>query len=87
MPPEGDERESARRTASPGRAACARPAPATDEAETLPVPEFIPPGREPPEEEPPPPEPDEAPTVVDGGEQLTLADEENAPRGDRPPDG
>lgn len=75
----------------------ARPAPATsagrtaapppgdgDRTETLPVPEFIPPGREPAaEEEAPPPEPDEAPTVADGGEQLTLADEEN-PRGDDP---
>jgi hypothetical protein len=68
----------------------ARPAPAPPgkggEAETLRVPEFIPPGREPPEQESSSPEPDEAPTVVDEGEQLTLAEEEDAPGDDRAAD-
>jgi hypothetical protein len=85
--PAGGRERDPRPEREPRTRRLARPAPATDEAETLPVPEFIPPGRKPPKEEPPPPEPDQAPTVVDGGEQLTLADEENAPGGDRPPDG
>jgi hypothetical protein len=68
----------------------ARPAPGTPgrakPAETLSVPEFIPPGREPKKEETSPAEPSEAPTVVEGGEQLTLADEEDPPASDRPAD-
>ena len=89
--PVGREEPRPRGEREPRTRRLARPAPATPgrakPAETLSVPEYIPPGRTPPEEEPPPPEPDEAPTVVDAGEQLTLADEEDPPRGDRPPDG
>jgi hypothetical protein len=97
-----DERGARTERERPGREPrtrrLARPGPATragraaappvdgDPTEMLPVPEFIPPGREPPEEEAPPAEPSEAPTVADAGEQLTLAEEEDAPGDDRPAD-
>ena len=85
--PVAREEPRPRREREPRTRRLARSAPATPgrakPAETLSVPEYIPPGRRPPEEEPPPPAPDEPPTVADEGERMTLADEENPP----PPDG